>query len=127
MTILNAINWFEIPVRDIDRAIAFYSAMLNKPVGKGEFAGMPHGFLPSSEDGVGGALVQSDHLTPGGANGTLIYLNASFDLDGCLVRAQAAGATIVQEKTAIPPQGYMAIVMDTEGNRIALHQPPQPE
>ena len=127
MTIVNAINWFEIPVRDMDRAITFYSAMLNQPVGKGEFAGMPHGFLPSSEAGVGGALVLGNHLTPAGANGALIYLNAGFDMDGALTRAQNAGGNILQGKTDIAPQGFMAIVMDTEGNRIALHSPPQPE
>ncbi|MFN8529838.1 MAG: VOC family protein [Anaerolineae bacterium] len=125
MTTVNAVNWFEIPVQNMERAAAFYSALVGKPVNIGEFGGMPHGFLPSSEDGVGGALVVGPHLSAAGSGGVLVYLNANDDIDGALQRAQAAGGKIVMGKTAIPPQGYIAAIVDSEGNRVGLHEAPR--
>lgn len=125
MTTVNAVNWFEIPVQNMERAAAFYSTMLGKPVNLGEFGGMPHGFLPSSDEGVGGALVLSPHLSAAGSGGVLVYLNTNDGIDGALARAQTAGGKVVMGKTAIPPQGFIAAVIDTEGNRVGLHEAPR--
>jgi predicted enzyme related to lactoylglutathione lyase len=121
---MNAINWFELPATDIDRAINFYSTILNNPLRKGEFGGMPHGFFPMDEDGVGGALVLSPNHVPSDDRGVVIYLNAGNDLDGILSRVQGAGGKVVMPKTAIPPQGWIAWIRDIEGNQVGLHQSP---
>lgn len=121
---MNAINWFDLPATDIDRAIKFYSTILNQPVKKDEFRGMPHGIFPSDENGVGGALVLSPNHVPTDDRGVVIYLNAGNDLDGILSRVQAAGGKVVRPKTAIPPQGWIAWIRDSEGNQVGLQQPP---
>jgi predicted enzyme related to lactoylglutathione lyase len=69
---------------------------------------------------VHGALVQGEHHVPGAA-GPLVYLNAGDDLSAPLARVEGAGGKIVQPRTAIGPHGFMAIFLDTEGNRLALH------
>jgi uncharacterized protein len=119
----NAINWFEIPSVDFDRAVQFYSAILSQPVRRDEFMGVPHGMFASDERGVGGAIVKSsDHQVS--TNGVVIYLNAGQDIDGILSRVEPAGGQVVTPKISIGEQGYMALLLDSEGNKIGLHQPP---
>lgn len=120
---MNAINWFDLPATDIDRAIQFYSTILDKPVKKDEFNGMPHGIFPSDASGVGGALVLSPNHVPADDRGAIIYLNVG-DLDGILSRVEGAGGRVILPKKAIPPQGFIAWIRDSEGNRVGLHQPP---
>ena len=119
----NTIIWADIPVIDIKRASAFYSAVTGGPV-------MP---MPGAEDEV--ALLMSPDreggvsadLYVGGtpsADGATIYLNTWGDLDGTLERALAAGATLLQEKRFMGDMvGWIAFITDTEGNRIGLQQP----
>jgi predicted enzyme related to lactoylglutathione lyase len=71
---VHAINWFEIPATNFDQVVDFYSTILNQPIKKGEFAGMPHGFFPADEEGVTGAIVKGNGEPITG--GALIYLNA---------------------------------------------------
>jgi predicted enzyme related to lactoylglutathione lyase len=70
--------------------------------------------------GVGGGLVKGDGYTPN-ANGSLIYLNANPDLSVALARVKGAGGQVIKSKTDIGENGYFAIFLDSEGNRIALH------
>jgi hypothetical protein len=121
---VNAINWFDLPATDIDRAIKFYSTILNQPVKKDVFAGLPHGIFPADGDGVGEALVLSPNHVPADDRGAIIYLNAGNDLDGVLSRVEAEGGKVVRPKTAIPSQGWFAWIRDSEGNQVGLHQPP---
>lgn len=117
----NAINWFEIPVTDFERAKDFYSKILGA-----EIEVMPHpeykyGMLPADmQNGVGGGIVQGEGFEPS-AKGSLIYLNGGDDLSGPLSRVEEAGGKIVLPKTSIGPNGFMAHFIDTEGNKIALH------
>ena len=76
---------------------------------------------------VGGALVDSGGFHKASAtDGPLIYLNANPDVQNVLDKVVAAGGSIMVPKTEISPEyGYMAVLMDTEGNRIALHSVPQ--
>lgn len=122
---MNAINWFDLPATDIDRAIKFYSTILDQPVKKDEFSGMPHGIFPSDQAGVGGALVLSPRHVPADDRGPVIYLNAGNDLDGILSRVEGAGGNVIMPKKAIPPQGFIAWIRDSEGNRVGLHQSPE--
>lgn len=117
----NAINWFEIPVKNFERAKAFYSTLLG-----GEIMVMPHpefkyGMLPADlENGVGGGIVQGKGFEPSD-KGALIYLNGGDDLSIPLAKVEKAGGKILVPKTSLGPNGFMAQLLDTEGNRIALH------
>ena len=77
--------------------------------------------------GVGGALVHNaDFYKPSATEGPLIYLNANPDVQLVLDKVETAGGKIMVPKTQISPEyGYMAVLMDTEGNRVALHSIPQ--
>ncbi|MBX0327499.1 VOC family protein [Oscillochloris sp. ZM17-4] len=124
----NAINWFEIPATNFDRAVAFYSAVLGAPVHAGEFQGVPHGFLPADEGGVAGAIIAGAVVAGGDANpghaGPVLYLNAGDQIEAIVARVEAAGGQVLAPPTPIGPQGMVAIFRDTEGNRVGLHQPP---
>ena len=116
---LNAINWFEIPAVDFDRAVDFYSKVLKQPVRKEVFMGVPHGIFQSEDPGVGGAIVKND-VQPSTA-GVLPYLNAGNDLAGIVSRVEAAGGRVVLPVTSIGPMGTIAVFIDSEGNRMGLH------
>ncbi len=120
----NAITWFEIPAVDFDRVVEFYSRVVGKELRKGEFGEIKHGFFQADEEAVAGAVVMNPHYTPSNT-GIVIYLNVGSDLDGALKRVESAGGKILLPRTDIGEQGVMAIVQDTEGNQVGLHQPPQ--
>ncbi len=117
----NAINWFELPVQDLPRAQRFYETLLGKPLKAETFAGMDMAIFPSS-GGVGGALVKDARFRPS-ADGAVVYLDTGAGLDGCLARAGAAGGKVVMPRTDIGDPGFIAMIVDTEGNRVGLHQP----
>ena len=119
----NAINWFEIPAVNFDRAVTFYDTILGQPLRRGEFQRIPHGFFNADEQAVAGAVVLVPEYQPS-LNGAVVYLNAGLDIDGVLGRVEAAGGKVVMPKMDIAPQGYIAQIVDTEGNKVGLHQPP---
>lgn len=115
--------WFEIPVNDIERATRFYSQVLAVQLAPMDYGPHKMAVFPAGEAGediVHGALVQGEGYTPG-ADGPLVYLNGGDDLAVPLARIEAAGGRVVMPKTAIGSHGFMAIFLDTEGNRLALH------
>jgi uncharacterized protein len=118
---MSAINWFEIPVTDMDRATRFYSTVLGVKVEvAGEFD-MPMAFLPmSGPEGVGGALVSGAGYVPS-QQGTTVYLNGGADLGPMLDRVQAAGGQVLLPKTSIGEHGFIGIFVDAEGNKVGLH------
>ncbi len=119
----NAINWFEIPSQNLDRAVPFYERGLGVTLRRETFGGVPHAvFQVEGGDGaaVSGALVASPDLRPGAA-GALIYLNAPDGVEACLRRVEAGGGTIVAPTTAIGPHGWIGIFKDLDGNLIGLH------
>ncbi|WP_282056166.1 VOC family protein [Maribacter luteus] len=118
----NAINWFEIPVTDYDRAKKFYTTVLEIDITDMHMPEVKYGMFPYDNDnnGVGGGLVQMAGATPS-ADGITIYLNGGDDLNTPLSRVEAAGGKVIMPKTDIGENGYMAQLLDTEGNRVALH------
>jgi len=126
MTMLNAINWFEIPAVDFERAVAFYDQILGEKLTVGEFAGTPMAFFNAEPQAVGGAIVKHPEHQPG-ATGPMLYLNAktSANIGTILERIPEAGGKILMPFTPITPHGYMAIFLDSEGNRLALHAAPE--
>ena len=118
----NAVNWFEIPAADFDRAVEFYSTVLGIEIQKAEFMGEPQAFFPADQTSVGGAIVKSDRLTPS-MSGTLIYLNLSTveNLEQALTRVEPNGGRLLMGKTDIGNPGFIGMVQDTEGNCIGFH------
>jgi predicted enzyme related to lactoylglutathione lyase len=113
--------WFDIPVRDIDRAARFYSVVLGRPLKKEQAGpGSAVVLLPHDEGSVGGALVQSLDAKPSDS-GPLLYLNTDGRLEEVLNAVEKHGGKVLAEAHSIAPFGFRAIVLDSEGNRIALH------
>ena len=79
--------------------------------------------IDDMNSGVGGAIVDSGGFhKPSITKGPLLYLNANPDVQQVLDKVEAAGGIILVPKTSISPEyGFMAVLLDTEGNRIALH------
>lgn len=117
----NSINWFEIPARDMDKAVAFYEKTLGVKLQREVYGGEPHAIFPVEKEtnSVTGALVSAQRLTPGA--GVLIYLNAADGVKATLARAKAAGAKEVAPHTAIGEHGFIAVIADLEGNQVGLH------
>lgn len=118
----DAIAWFEIPVKDFERAQKFYATVTGREVKAMPMPGVKYGVFQYDNEnkGVGGGIVQMEGFNPS-AEGALIYLPGGDDLSEPLSRVEAAGGSIVIPKTNIGENGFMAHIMDTEGNKIALH------
>lgn len=119
----NAINWFEIPVIDFERAAKFYGQVFDFEIQSMEMGGALMGFFPYEQGQikVSGAIVKGEGYKPC-ADGAMLYLNGNPDLADALGRVEAAGGKVIQPKMQITENiGYMAIFLDSEGNRIALH------
>lgn len=116
------LNWFEIPVADMQRAISFYETVFEVNIHLQDFGGTLMGFFPRPESNeiTSGSLIQHESYVPS-QEGSLLYF-FSPDITACLQRVHDAGGKVTQEKTQINEEhGYMATFIDTEGNRIALH------
>ena len=118
----NAINWFEIPAKDISRAKTFYESIFEIKMEEMEMPDMKYALFPFDpmKGKVAGGLAQSPMHTPA-STGSIIYLNANPDLQKVLERIENAGGKITMPKTSIGPNGFMAFFNDTEGNIMALH------
>jgi predicted enzyme related to lactoylglutathione lyase len=117
----NSIHWVEIPTTNIERAVGFYNNLLSIEMKVMEVMNMKTAFFPhTAETQSGGCLMQGPHYIPSD-KGTLIYLSAGENLQTALDRVDAAGGTIVLPKTSIGANGYMAHILDTEGNKVGLY------
>ena len=124
MVFKNAISWFEIPTTDLDRAQKFYETIFDYQMPENQMGPARMGFLLYDFQGgkVGGAIVHYPDFYSPSDNGSLIYLNCQPDLQVVLDRVTGAGGKVLQQKTAIPGDlGYWASMLDSEGNRVALH------
>lgn len=117
------VGWFEIPVLNMDRAVKFYESVFDVKLSLQDFGALKMAWFPWVEGGLGssGSLVMHlDHYKPS-QEGVLVYFTA-LDMNGQLAKIEKEGGKGVQGRTLIAPDiGYMAIFIDSEGNRIALH------
>ncbi len=129
MPFQNAISWFEIGTTDLDRATKFYETIFGTQLVPMDLPNIKMRMFPLEDmmTQVGGALVDSGGFhKPSSTDGPLIYLNGNPDVQAVLDRVEGAGGKIVVPKTEISPEyGFMAVITDTEGNRIGLHSIPQ--
>lgn len=119
----NRVVWFDLEVNDLERAVAFYKAVLAIDIRIEEYDGFRFATL-DHDQGNGGCLVptqtpiehqQQTHL--------LMYLNVAGRLEEAVAQVEANGGQVAQGIHNIGPFGQRAIINDTEGNRIALHSP----
>ena len=119
----NPVGWFEIYVQNMRRARSFYEktfrvklAPLPSPIAKVKmlaFRGGPDGY------GCPGTLVKMEGKESGGG-GTIVY----FSCEDCAVEAARAlknGGEVFRDKFPIGRYGFIALIVDTEGNMIGLH------
>jgi predicted enzyme related to lactoylglutathione lyase len=120
----NALNWFEIPVADINRAKKFYETIFSvKMMDMGEMMGMKMvGFPAEMGNGkASGGLAQSAMHKPS-QDGAVVYLNANPSIQMVIDRIEKAGGKVVMPKTQISPEiGFMSFFIDSEGNKVGLH------
>ncbi|HEY4196853.1 MAG TPA: VOC family protein [Mucilaginibacter sp.] len=128
MIFKHAVSWFEIPVNDLDHAQKFYETIFSIRMIPLDMPQIKMRMFPVESDAsVGGAICQrGDFYQPSSKSGPLIYLNGNPDVQIILDRVEEAGGTIIIPKTKISEeQGYMAVFLDNEGNRLALHSMPK--
>ncbi|MBB6461812.1 VOC family protein [Flammeovirga kamogawensis] len=128
----NVITWFEIAVQNLDRAQQFYESileisMIKRVDGEEEAAFFP--FDPkvpqAKSNRVTGVLSQSKKNKPS-TNGTMVYINANPNIQNVLHKVEKCGGKIELGKTKIETgskdvdAGYIAIIIDSEGNRVGL-------
>jgi uncharacterized protein len=121
----NPVVYFEIPVTDLDRAVAFYTAVFGftfeQPpavIDGNEMVRFP---FSDGATGIGGALVRGDSYRPS-TTGINIYFDAN-DIDETLRRVTERGGSVFYPHTSIGELGSVAEFLDCEGNRIGLHCP----
>ena len=117
----NPVGWFEIYVQDMDRAKAFYEAVLLTTFTRLNSPSIEMWAFPSTAENAGtsGSLVKMPGF-PSGGNSTLVY----FTCDDCGVegsRVVPAGGRIQRDKTSIGEYGFIVLAYDTEGNMFGLH------
>lgn len=122
----NTVGWFEIPVLDMDRAKAFYETVFQFQISIHDLDGLIMGWFPQPKEnayGASGSLVLHEEYIPSNQEGALIYFNTpSGDMTNELSRVESVGGKVLKDKTLISEEtGYMALVLDSEGNRIALY------
>ena len=117
----NPVNWFEIPVNDLNRAKQFYETVFGLQLSLNEMGPMKMAWFPMAPETAGatGTLMKAEGYTPSHA-GTLVYFSVT-NIDGILAEVDANGGKVLLPKTGIGEHGYIAHFQDCEGNRVALH------
>jgi uncharacterized protein len=118
---MNRVNWFEIPVKEMERAKKFYETILGVKLSDNEMGPMKMAFFPSVENAPGatGSLVKAKGYTPS-HNGSVVYFSVD-SIDRTLTKVESHGGKTVLPKMAIGEWGFIAQFYDCEGNRVALH------
>ncbi len=122
----NVLTWFEIPVKDSERAKKFYETILDIKMDTQNIEGDEMTFFPSepgviqaTSGRVTGALLKSKRSKPS-KEGVIVYINASPSIQKAIDKIERAGGKVILPKTKMRA-GYYSIFIDTEGNRVALH------
>lgn len=116
----NAVVWVDIPVLDLDRAVAFYEKVLGGKIEKMPAPAEGVAVLPREGDETSGCLVQKSTVDRS-ENVPLVYLNVQGRLAEAEEAVASSGGEVLAPKHAIGSYGFRSIIRDCEGNRIALH------
>lgn len=122
----NVLTWFEIPVTDIDRAKKFYETILDiemvkRADGNDEAVFFPFdpSVIQATSGRITGVLSKTERNSPS-TNSTVVYINASPDIQTVIDKVEKAGGKVIAPKTQIPA-GFIAMIIDSEGNKVGLH------
>jgi len=118
---INPVNWFEIPVNDLDRAKKFYESVFGYALTLEEMGPAKMAFFPMGNDvyGTTGSLIKMEGYTPS-HTGTLVYFSVE-DIEGTLDKINTNGGKTILPKMGIGQYGFIARFEDSEGNMVALH------
>jgi uncharacterized protein len=121
---MNPINWFEIPVINLERARQFYESVFGVNLSMNEMGPIKMAWFPMSQNSPGatGSLVKSEGYTPSN-KGVLIYFSVP-DIEATLKNINASGGKTLMPRTPIGEYGFIGRFEDTEGNLLALHTMP---
>lgn len=118
----DAVSWFELPATDLDRAVTFYSTILGTRLGEIAEAEDRRFAMFPAEGGVSGAVVQGEGYVPS-EQGALLFLNAGDLLQPVVDRVEPAGGRVLLPRMEMGEWGVAAFIVDSEGNKVALHAP----
>ena len=119
--ITKLITWFEIPVTDVKKSIAFYNEVFGIEMEYLELDNKKFGVFPSEPAATGGAIVEAEGYVPS-KDGKNIFFEAGGLLDEILARVEPAGGRIVTDKYFVNEDiGHVAYFSDLDGNKIGLH------
>ena len=114
----NAVVWSEIPVTDLDRASAFYAAVLECEM-RPNISG-PRPIVDIVATSVAGNLYVGQAAPRG--TGITLHLQVQGSVEDALTRTKAAGGIVITPIITIPP-GRFAKIQDLDGNSIGLFEP----
>lgn len=120
LAVKNYVSWFEIPALDFKQAVDFYNKIFGIEMTENSTKINAMAFFPETS-GIGGAVIAGPGSIPASI-GPLIYLNGGDDLNDVLNKVEGAGGRVIMPKTLISKaDGYFAIFIDSQGNKLALH------
>ena len=115
------LNWIEIPVSNMKRAVSFYGELLEQELNEMKLGPNDYALFSVKDKFNTGALVKGEGYTPS-IEGAVVYLNGGEDLTKVLGRVNKAGGKVLLEKTFLSKEaGFIAYFKDTEGNKVGLH------
>ena len=119
-------TWFELPVKDMERAKEFYKKVLETSFEDDEMGGFKMSSFNHDEGAVSGMLILGENYEPS-KTGAVIYFNGGKELNEPLNRAIESGGEVVVPKMAINDGkcGHFAQFLDSEGNRVGLYSYPE--
>lgn len=118
----NTICWFDLAVANLERAKTFYSKILDKPLEiciEGEFTMVVFPHSDCSHD-VAGCLYEKSDFVPNNSD-LLIYFDVNKRIHEAVTAVSLNGGKVVTPVEAIGPWGFRAVIIDSEGNKVALH------
>jgi len=112
--------WTEIPVTDVDRAIAFYNEVFGLELTVDNSGPNPMAMFPTA-DGTGVA----GHIYPGtpakAGEGPTAHFAIPDTLEDAMARTGKAGGKVLGDPVTIPA-GRFAYATDPDGNSIGLFE-----
>lgn len=117
----SATVWFEIPVSDMERAKAFYGAVVQDELIDQNDGPNPMAIFPVADMKTG----VSGHLYPGkpsaSGSGNTVHLATPGKLEDTMKRVADAGGQVISPVIDIPA-GRFAYCLDPDGNSIGVFE-----
>lgn len=111
--------WLDIPVIDLPRAINFYQQVFDCAL-QDHRPASPTATLKISGSSNGFTLFQTPLELPT-SSGMVPYLNCENRLEQALSQTRLMGGRVLHHIQKMEPFGFRAVILDSEGNRLALH------